>query len=344
LNMDSRREKFKYYSIHDIIKVKTNVSLPIPDYFLVSEEEDFEPDIEVIQGNIEVDKQREEKTRCGIFFFWREGSSLFIDYEIPFSDAKLVIDNLEGKTKIKFTKAFKKFGKIDVLFSTILLLKFIQKGYALIHSGCINSFGKCYLISAMRDTGKTSTVLSLFDGNKFKFMSDDLTILREDGKAFSYPRKVGISPFTLTGNVISYTGNRMKRLIARSHTLIFLLENFFDFELSERKEVPPELIEDEGMIEKVFILAGSGKEEMRKIDNSVAVRKILMTTAELLDPFRVYSINYYSFVFGLDTLKLFNREREIIEKAIADAECFELRANDIRKYPEMIKRELGMRL
>ena len=198
------------------------------------------------------------------------------------------------------------------------------------------------IISAMRDTGKTSPVLSLFDGNKFKFMSDDLTILREDGMAFSYPTKVGISPFTLTGNVISYTGNRMKRLIARSQTLIFLLENFFNFELSERKEVPPELIEDEGMIEKVFILAGSGKEEMRKIDNSVAVRKILMTTAELLDPFRVYSINYYSFVFGLDTLKLFNREREIIEKAIADAECFELRANDIRKYPEMIKSKFGV--
>ena len=105
--------EYKFYSIHNIVKIKTNTEIPIPDYFLVNGEEDFEPDIEVIQENIEVDKQREEKTRCGIFFFWREGSSLFIDYEIPFSDAKLVIDNLEGKTKIKFTKAFKKFGKIQ---------------------------------------------------------------------------------------------------------------------------------------------------------------------------------------------------------------------------------------
>jgi len=338
--MKKKENEFNYYSIHDIVRIKTNIEVPIPDYFLriKGNEDDFESDIEVIQGDLDVDKPRDEKTRGGIFFFWREGSSLFIDYEIPFSDAKLVIDDLEGRTKIKFTKAFKKFGKIEVLFNTILLLKFIQKGYALVHSGCVNTFGNCYLISAMRDTGKTSTTLSLFDGKKIKFMSDDLTILREDGKAYSFPREVGISPFTLTGNVISYTGGRMKKLIARSQPLIFILENFFNFELSERKEIPPELIEDEGTIEKVFILAGSGgKEGIRKIDNSVAARKILMTTAELLDPFRVYSLNYYSYVFDFDTLKLFNKEKEIIEKAIADAECFEVTAKDIREYPEMIK-------
>jgi len=327
----------EYYSIHDIIKVKTNVKLPIlPDYFKVKDELTT-PDIEVLVGELKIDLP-EDKKRCGIFFLQGRGSSLFIDYKIPFLDAKLIIDDLEGKTKIKFTKALKKFGKVEVLFNTILLLKFIQKGYALVHSGCVNSFGNCYLISAMRDMGKTSTVLSLLDGNKFKFMSDDLTILRDDGKAFSYPTKVGISPFTLTGNMVSYTGGRMKKLIAKSQLLIFILENFLKFELSERKEIPHELIEDEGTIEKVFILAGSReKEGIRKIDNSEAARKILMTTAELLDPFRVYSLNYYSYIFDLDTLKLFNKEKEIIEKAIADAECFELRANKVERYVEMVK-------
>ncbi len=327
----------KNYSIHDIVNVKTNVNFPtLPDYFKV-EEDLTTPDIEVVVGELKNNLPK-DKNRRGIFFLWGEGSSLFIDYGIPFSDAKLIIDDLEGKTKVKFTKALKKFGKVEVLFNTVLLSKFIQKGYALVHSGCVNSFGNCYLICAMRDTGKTSTVLSLLDGNKFKFMSDDLTILREDGKAFSYPTKVGISPFTLTGNLVSYTGGRMKKLIAKSQLLIFILENVLKFELSERKEIPHELIEDEGTVDKVFILSGSReKEGIRKIDNPEAVRKMLMTTAELLDPFRVYSLNYYSYIFDFDTLGLFNKEKEIIEKAITDAECFELRANEVEKYPKMIK-------
>ena len=67
----------------------------------------------------------------------------------------------------------------------------------------------------MRDTGKTSTVLSLVDGIDIKFMSDDLTVISKNGQAFSYPTRVGISPYTLTGTSISYTPPAWKQWIAK---------------------------------------------------------------------------------------------------------------------------------
>jgi len=332
----------KFYSIHDIVKVKTNINIEmIPDYFLVDDvRKDFAPDIEVIQENLKSSRHIEGRTRCGVFFYWKDGSALHIDYNVPFFKVKLIIDDLPGQTRIRFTKAFRKFGNINLLCKIVLLLKFIQKGYALIHSGSLSYLGrKCILFPAMRDTGKTSTILSLLDGKKFKFMSDDLTIISKNGDVYSYPKDVGISPYTLTGKMISHS-SKVKIKLAKSPVVTFLLGRF-NKDLCERVSIPTGLIEDRGSIEKVFILTGGGREDIREIDSHTATRKILATTAELLDPFRVYSLNFYSYIFDFDILELFNKEKEIIEEALNDAECFELRANDVKKYPEMIRKILG---
>ena len=338
-----KEELFDYYSIHGILKVKTNMGVKIPDYFSIKKEEiegDFEPDIEIVQENFDVVRPK-RAARSRNYFYWTEGPTLFMDYAVPLMNAKLVVDDMGGKTKLKLTKTLNRFGRVELpSFNSMLDLKLIQKGFTLIHSGCINYKGQCFLITASRDTGKTSTVLSLFDGKDFKFMSDDLTIISRKGEAYSYPEKVGISPHTLTGTVIPpYSGkNVIKGKLAKYHFLTLLFGRFFNLELVERKEVPHHLIEDKGTIRKVFILKGGiEKEEIEQIDNEKAVEKILSATLGLINPSKVYLLNFYAYVLDFSLYDLFFEKKKIIEEAVKDAECFEVRSNNVRRYPEMIR-------
>jgi len=335
------QKNFKYYSIHDILKIKTKIDIQIPKYFLIKEDEvkeNFNPDIEITQENLSYSRPEERKKRSGAFFYWTENKALFIDYEIPLLNAKLVIDDLEGKTKIKFTKAFIKHGNISQLFETLLSIKLIQKGYAIVHTGCLNHHGDAFLFTALRDTGKTSTVLSLLDGKELRFMSDDLTIMSKNSEVYSYPTKVNISPYTLSGNVISPSNDLMSRIKKRLANSRFeiLFGDILKIAMGDRKEVPRDLIEDKGLIKKIFVIGG-GENGIRKIDGEEVARKILINTLELYNPFRVYSLNFYYHIFDFNIFDIFDEQKKIVKEAVKDAECFEIRLNRVEKYPEMIK-------
>lgn len=324
------------YSIHDIVRVKSDIDVPVPDRFRTSPFEDAQADLIVRCGPFEVDVPDEELTRCNIFYFGRTDSTYVIDYLFPLVDVKLAISDLEGNTTISITKGFERFGDVTNLFNTVLLFKLVQRDHTFVHSGCVGDAGSCALIAGMRDTGKTSTVLSLVDGEEVRFLSDDLTILGEDGSAYNYPTEVGISPFTLTGPTVSYTGGRLRAWIAKHQLLSFFVQGIVGYELSERKTIPENAIEDESRVEQVFVLGGSGTSGLTSIDNERAADRLLMTTTELIDPFRIYSLNFYAFYMDFDTPKLFQREREIVESAIQEAECYEIRANDLRDYPTLV--------
>lgn len=325
-----------YYSIHDIVTVRTNAEVPIPDRFRVRPADVEDPDIRVTCGPVDTEIPRKEMTRCNIFFFGRTDSTFVVDYMLPIIDASLVLTDLEGDTELRFTSSFRRFGDVTNLFNTVLLFKLIQKGYTFAHTGCLHQEGQATLVAGMRDTGKTSTVLSLVDGDETKFMSDDLTILGEDGTAYNYPTEVGISPFTLTGETISYTGGEVRRWLASHQSLSLLVQDVIGYELSERKQVPESAIADTGEVDSVFILGGSGDSGSKSIDTETAVNKLLMTTTELIDPFRIYSLNFYSFYTGYSTADLFEREREILRNAIENADCYELRARDVKEYSSHI--------
>lgn len=336
------RNNYRYYSIHNILKVKTNIEVSIPDYFLIKErgiEGDFNPDIEIIRENFDVIRPKEGVAKSRNYFYWTERSALIIDYAAPFMNTKLIIDDLGGKTKIKFTESLSRFGRIDPpSINSILDIKLTLKDFALLHGGCLNYNGRCLLFIASRDIGKTSTVLSLLDEEKIKFMSDDLTIISRRGEAYAYPEKVSISPYTLTGKVLPPYSRIIRSRLAKSHFLSLLLGRFFNLELVERREVPRNLIEDKGKISKVFILKGGVKDErIEQIDHADVVRKIISATLGLINPTKEYLLNFYSYILDFSLYDLLAEKKKIIEEAIKNAECFEVRSNNVGRYSEMIR-------
>lgn len=331
---------YKYYSVHDIVKIKTNFEPPIPNYFKVDSDDAFDADLEFIMGEIKDEMPESRKKRSGAFFYWVEGKALNIEYEIPIINARMVIDNLEGKTKVKFTKAFMKYGRIWNLFEVIFAIKLLQKGYSIIHAGCLKYRDEGVLVVALRDTGKTSTVLSLLDGKNFRFMSDDQVIINEDGRVLCYPRRVHISPYTLTSEILKPSRDiksRIKRRLASSRFEV-VFGDILKITMGNLRDVPRELIEEEAKIKKVFVLSGGyEREEVRGLDRDDVARRILVNTFEIYNLLSIYSLNFYYQLFDFDIFDLIDRQRKIVKGALKNAECYEVRANVVKIYPEIVK-------
>ena len=88
-----------------------------------------------------------------------------------------------------------------VLYTNIVeaLLRFalVERGYVLLHSGCVSRNGRATLLSAQTDTGKTSTVIRLVRDFGFAFLSDDMTIVSPNGIALRYPKPMTMSYHTM---------------------------------------------------------------------------------------------------------------------------------------------------
>mgnify|MGYP000377271890 CR=1 FL=1 len=329
----------EYYSIHDILKIKTNVDLQIPNYFKVNDNIK-KVDIEFVQKDISYTVPEERKKRSGAFFYWIDKKALNIEYEIPIINARMIIDDLEGETKVTFTKAFLKYGDVLGLFEVIFALKIIQKGYSIIHAGCLKYRNDGVLLVALRDTGKTSTVLSLLDGVDFRFMSDDQVIVNEEGKALCYPRKVNISPYTLTSDILKPSDDivsRIKRRLARSRFEV-IFGDMLKIKMGNMREVPRDLIEKEAKIKKVFVLSGGyEKEGVKELDRDDVAKRILVNTFEIYNLLSVYSLNFYYQLFDFDIFDLIDKQKRIVRGALKNAECYEVRANVVKRYPKMVK-------
>jgi dolichol-phosphate mannosyltransferase len=79
----------------------------------------------------------------------------------------------------------------------ILRWTFAERGYALVHAACVSVGEEALLVTAKTDTGKTTTILRILDGRDHAFLSDDLVLVRPDGRVLSYPKPLTISRHTI---------------------------------------------------------------------------------------------------------------------------------------------------
>jgi len=83
----------------------------------------------------------------------------------------------------------------------ILRWTFAARGYTLVHGACLAWGQSAYLITALTDTGKTTTVLQLLANSRpsdpAAFISDDLTLLSPEGRVYTFPKPMTVSAHTL---------------------------------------------------------------------------------------------------------------------------------------------------
>ncbi len=310
-----------YYSIHDIMKIKTNIEwAKLPTYLQVDGVD--EVDINIKEGKFDVDFDSLRPFGLRLF----KGKNFLIHKPYLYGDLKLKIQNLDSNTDVCFTKGYKKlydfYGStvgphvLSQTLSSILLIKLLQKGYTIIHSACVSRDNKGVLISAWGDTGKTFTSSSLVQQCSFHFLSDDLTLIDRNGTAYCFPQAMEKRIFHPFGKIPFL--NKMK--------------------ISKKIDVSKIGIVDKSKIDKLFFLEKEKGNELKEIDQHEALKRLLISTASTLNFNTSETILAYSYLDNrLNLGDLTKKHEEIIRNTLKDIRCFEVKSRDARQFPRLIK-------
>lgn len=327
----------RYYSIHGLLNIATNTDIPIPSYFEVKRPVK-KPDMKILQRRLEFRRPKKDMIMRTNYYFWRDETGLFIDYEMK--DMKLVLRDIFGKPEIECTKNFRKFSTQEswnALVHAIVWLNLIKHRYTIIHAGSLSYLGReGVIIGAPADTGKTSTVLSLLATKKFGFMSDDAALVGGEN-VYAYPEKVKVSPHTMTGNLHVKS---WKRRVFKSRILGLASERLLKMNLTDFYKIPDKLVVDKCPIKKVFVFAGHGWEkQVKKIDRKLAARILFISSAEMSTLMHRYLELYY-YMFAVDTYKFFEKVNKIAEDSFKSAQCYMVQAPKLEEYPQVIMETL----
>ena len=175
-----------FYNIHDIIRVRSAQRLPELRYFATPAPLDrIDIDVHVVPN---VDRHRQPD------------SIAYRDLPGHFG-FDIVVNRRAEKTDV-FASSLVGHSP-HVLYTNVVepLLRwmFVRKGYALMHGAAISFGGRALFITARTDTGKTTTILRTIRNNaeECRFLSDDMSILSQDGTIRSYPKPLTISQHTV---------------------------------------------------------------------------------------------------------------------------------------------------
>jgi hypothetical protein len=176
------------YDIHNIITVASEVALPELAAFATTSSAE-EPTIRVRIGVTATSEPPSRATTRRVTYAERPGEHGFairIDHD---TNVEIVASPfLRRSPHVLYTN----------VVEPVLRWAFVERGYALVHGACMADGDTAVLITARTDTGKTTTVLKTLDAHaEYGFLSDDLTLLREDGTVLSFPKPLTISRHTL---------------------------------------------------------------------------------------------------------------------------------------------------
>ncbi len=179
------------YDIHGLLSVESESRLPELERFRIDETLE-EPTIRVRLGRVRsrAGNGRLEPAKGGVgHVVYTEARAHGFSVDITITDRVEILASpfLRHSPHVLYTN----------IVEPVLRWTLVRRGYALVHGACLSVEGAAFLITARTDTGKTTTILKTLDRHPHAFLSDDLTILREDGRVLAYPKPLTISRHTV---------------------------------------------------------------------------------------------------------------------------------------------------
>lgn len=303
------------YSIHGKLNIRTDVDLAIPSYF--KKEFNKTPDLQILIGETKI---ADANYVFPPYIYYRENVLLHkYGLLVP---CRLVLENLEGKTKIEFTEIYRKLIGVRGLINSVFDLKLLQKGLIKMHGSCVELPNKKGLMVIGWDHSGKSTLAINMVGEGAKFLSDDITILSKDF-AYSYPK----NPKIFTG---------MHFLARRLNSVPFI-----NRVLGLNRTVPPKNVIDKTKVKYMFI-SRYGKKNIRNIRQKEAAKIMETLNIYVTMPFDkrrlVLAYSHYN-KFNLGTL--LRTRHEIIKKFLKGVKCFEITSTNMKDSEDLIKKVIG---
>jgi len=177
------------YNIHDIIAVESDKALPELEKFLARSVLGL-PTICVRVASLHHTPLGESLDLTGDVpvVSYRERMGFGMSLTMGINTTDVVVTPFVAKSPhVMYTN----------VVEPILRWRLVESGFALVHAACFADGDDAYLITALTDTGKTTTMLKVLDRSDLKFVSDDLIILAGDGAVRAFPKPLTISAHTV---------------------------------------------------------------------------------------------------------------------------------------------------
>lgn len=314
----------KFYNIHGLLKIGAEGYLDLDkslSYFVSSTLNNLDLMIKIKQFDMDLSVYN----RLGRYYL---GKNEVIEKR---KFGSIRFKNLFGKTELDATSGYVKLRPFGTLIGNILNFKLLAKNHALVHSACISEDGEGCLICAWQGTGKTMVALKLVKEKASNFLSDDMTIIDNYGQAYCFPANVKLSlshasEFELSNKV------KLKLLIGKLIEQIPIVRRRLEIThlVPITKLVENARIERRCKIRKLVLLQQAADDSVNEIDMNIAVKRLaLLNLWE-----RIYWIDHLFIAYaysdkGFDLQKLEKKEQDIIQSALKDASCYEVK---FRKY------------
>ncbi len=180
----------KNYNIYNILKVRMNVNF-FPEFLEV--DKIGSPDLEVIGGDFHFNKN-------GLKAYYRfpiksyvSNKKVFVEYSPKKQLLKLLLEDLEDRTKFYFKEStiykpfhnviFPAWPSLRNLIRFLLQIKFLQKGFVAIHSATLSKDGTGIILPAWPNTGKSTACYNLMNDG-FEILGDEISLFSNSGKAY----------------------------------------------------------------------------------------------------------------------------------------------------------------
>jgi hypothetical protein len=189
------------YNIHDRMRLRTNIPFTtIPSYFL---SDGGAPNIELLRvDQVELPSKDKIASEVGYTIYDLGGGDIVYDTDIPImyllgSKARwrmrlsgLADERTQILTSVPFFDwrpvGFKVTELLSRLYHLILVLKLVNRGFAMCHATTVARDGEAFLLFGYSGTGK-STLASLMLRQGYEYMSEDFTLVDRDGVVYCYP-------------------------------------------------------------------------------------------------------------------------------------------------------------
>jgi dolichol-phosphate mannosyltransferase len=236
----------------------------------------------------------------------------------------------------------------------ILRWTFVKKGYALVHGATIAFGNDAYMITALTDTGKTTTLLKILahqrrDGDRAAFISDDMTIVAPDGTAMTYPKPMTISHHTLRAvnsetlrfserlilpfqsRIHSRSGRKVAGFISKTRLPAATINMYVQMVVPPPKYYVQKLVPKVKRISKanfvgMFIIERGG-EGTTPVESSEAL-EVLLKNCEDAYGFPPYE-NLKEFLFCTGGVDLREKEHEIIRQAMGNLPAVKISSKNL---------------
>lgn len=250
--------------------------------------------------------------------------------------------------KVSHTLAMSPHVVYTNIVEAFLRFLLVSKGYVLLHSAAIADEQGSTLLSAQTDTGKTSTVITLVRTGRYRFLSDDMTIITPDGDAISYPKPMTLSFHTMgvakdgrlsVGDRIalsvqsrlhSKSGRQVGRALGDRNLPIMTMNSIVQFLVPPPKHRIDALFEcavgGRATIRNV-VLMERGDETQVRLSVDDAVRRLIENTDDAygFPPFSLFAPRIR--INGDDYHSLRQKEVGLLAAAIGNARNWHLRVN-----------------